>query len=634
MLLQAGKTKASLNVAYISILLGMSVVFISMNSLIQGKQLKKRVTEYNTLSFNTVLENMKRSRRIPIIQLEEITNSYVKNNKGKTDRKKFEEEPNNRTLLNMLNGSNPGLIWCMGNFSRMPVLRTLLKKFKTAYTLIGDEFDQLVPYDNNRVMDEYYSRIHKNSYMVIGATATSIKVWLNHSINFQTVTSLPIPAEYVGFKDYAIETLPFDCSALAKKDVESDSMRKICDYLKLLIDKDGYTNLTNKVTGKTGCNHPLHILVNVSRIMDIHSAIFNYMSLLETSNNFTVVTANSDNSGYKVYDSYFLKMEMTNINIPIYGSSESEHCVRRTLDNRTKENFFRMTKATYGDILTYFSEAYKNKGKKIGNIFVIGGDIFSRGMAFTSNNYEISPTDMIYLPSTSACIDTMIQASGRLSGCYFNFHDQIKYVLHTTEQVIKDTRSGIEETSFINKNHGDSNKYLTLNDKLNSGDVKVPGVLKTTRKNFKAGKGKQTKLNQNIYAMDGGEEINISAVFDDEIYTTGHNDMYLQNRYKNGKASIARRNQHLKDTGKKVILPSNEEDKNEKTYTETLCCAIKKYIDLYTNEYMTVSEWCKITGLCGFKNKTTYHHALMTCLVTRKFMERHNNKLRMLFIKN
>ena len=279
---QAGKTKASLNVAYISILLGLSAVFISMNSLSQGRQLKKRVTEYNNLSFNKSLKKMKRDRRIPIIKFAEIKNSYAKNNNGKTDLKKFDEEAStnehNRTLLNMLNGSEPGLIWCMGNSSRMTVLRTLLKKCETDYTLIGDEFDQLVPYDNDRVMDKYYSRIHKDSYMVTGATATSIKVWLNSSINFQTVTSLPIPAEYVGFKDFAIETLPFDCSALTTKDDESDSMREICDYLELLIDKDGYTNLTNKVTGATGCNHPLHILVNVSRNMNIHRAIFEPVS--------------------------------------------------------------------------------------------------------------------------------------------------------------------------------------------------------------------------------------------------------------------------------------------------------------------------------------------------------------------
>ena len=79
--------------------------------------------------------------------------------------------------------------------------------------------------------------------------------------------------------------------------------------------------------------------------------------------------------------------------IPIYGSSE-----------RTN-NFYQMTSASYGDILTYFSEAYKNEDKTIGNIFVIGGDIFFGDMAFTSNNYDISSTDMIYLPPTSACID-------------------------------------------------------------------------------------------------------------------------------------------------------------------------------------------------------------------------------------
>ena len=73
---------------------------------------------------------------------------------------------------------------------------------------------------------------------------------------------------------------------------------------------------------------------------------------------------------------------------------------------------------------------------------------------------------------------------------------------------------------------------------------------------------------------------------------------------------------------------------DEKTYTENLRCAIKNYIEINpsNNKYMNVSEWLKITGLCGFKNKTTYHYTLMTYLVKNKFMERSNNKLQMLVL--
>ena len=58
---QAGKTNAALNFSYLCVLMGISSVFISMNSLNQGKQLKKRVYEYN---------NMKRCEQIDIMRKE------------------------------------------------------------------------------------------------------------------------------------------------------------------------------------------------------------------------------------------------------------------------------------------------------------------------------------------------------------------------------------------------------------------------------------------------------------------------------------------------------------------------------------------------------------------------------------
>ena len=57
---------------------------------------------------------------------------------------------------------------------------------------------------------------------------------------------------------------------------------------------------------------------------------------------------------------------------------------------------------------------------------------------------------------------------------------------------------------------------------------------------------------------------------------------------------------------------------------------ITKFIaDGNSNNFRTAAEWLEITGLCGFKNKTVHHHKMMTVLVQDGFIERRDNKLRL-----
>ena len=539
-------------------------------------------------------------------------------------------------MLNILNGKEPGLIWCIGNCSRIGILSQMTKKYDTKYTLIGDEFDTLVPYNLEntvRKMDEDYLKIHNNSLMVVGTTATTVKVWLNKNINFKAVKILPIPKEYIAFRDCTFEELIFNCYAIntiennKENKNNEENMINVCSFLKNFIEKPSYTNLTSRITFETGLDHPLHILVYVSRNMIIHKHIFNFLRCItDTKKYYTVITANSDNGGFKVYDT--LCSTYKNISVPIHGSSKHEVSCRL-------ENYFHLTKPTYGDIISFLNDFYKNVGKKICNIICIGGDIFKRGMAFTSNDYMITPTDMFYLPPKGVCIDTMIQALGRLSGCYPHFYDQIKRVIHTTSNTIKIARLGIEETNILNNYGTDNNKYSNLNNYMKSGDIILPGVLKKTKKNFIA-KGMPTKLDKKMYTMDARKEVNIEALFQDCNITKIHDKMYFDSDipgYKYRKSSCKLRQEYLEKNDIQ-IQSHNVKFDDEKTYTENLRCAIKNYIEINpsNNKYMNVSEWLKITGLCGFKNKTTYHYTLMTYLVKNKFMERSNNKLQMLVL--
>ena len=95
----------------------------------------------------------------------------------------------------------------------------------------------------------------------------------------------------------------------------------------------------------------------------------------------------------------------------------------------------------------------------------------------------------------------------------------------------------------------------------------------------------------------------------------------------------------------KAVIEDEDEDEDENWYRnngrlernegETFITALKKNITTYVNSdvgkkntWKTAKEWLKITGLCGFKNKTTHHSSMMKELVKCFFLERKDNKLR------
>jgi len=67
---------------------------------------------------------------------------------------------------------------------------------------------------------------------------------------------------------------------------------------------------------------------------------------------------------------------------------------------------------------------------------------------------------------------------------------------------------------------------------------------------------------------------------------------------------------------------------------ETFMNCLKRKLTNYIkegnpNKFRTAKEWLDITGLCGFKDKTCHHYAIMTYLVNNGFIERLGNKLRL-----
>ena len=93
-----------------------------------------------------------------------------------------------------------------------------------------------------------------------------------------------------------------------------------------------------------------------------------------------------------------------------------------------------------------------------------------------------------------------------------------------------------------------------------------------------------------------------------------------------------------------LVDPCMDEQYNDAEYLpndgrlpgETFMNCLKRKMSTYIkdgnlNNFRSAKEWLDITGLCGFKDKTCHHYAVMTYLVNDRFVERQNNKLRLLF---
>jgi len=80
-----------------------------------------------------------------------------------------------------------------------------------------------------------------------------------------------------------------------------------------------------------------------------------------------------------------------------------------------------------------------------------------------------------------------------------------------------------------------------------------------------------------------------------------------------------------------VNVSNTESNDVGETFMNCLKRKLSKYIsDGNVNKFRTAKEWLDITGLCGFKDKTCHHYAIMTYLVKDGFIERNGNKLRLL----
>jgi hypothetical protein len=541
---QTGKTAAAINFAYLAALMGYSTVFITMNKLSHGSQLKKRVNEFKELPElceSKQIKGLKDDERIPILIHSTIdTYPRIKNEITKEYDVDFhrlvaraKKDKNTSNILKFMKGEDVGIIWCIGNTPRMNILDQMLSHYQCKYVVVGDELDDLMIYDeaaSTRKQDKPYLKIHKGARMVIGPTATSVKIWLSTFPNFVNVRHIPIPKSYIGYRDLIIDTHLFRNTKPIKQDGKNIDRPELFTFLSEFINMPQYYGVTSNIT-KQSRDLPRMLICCVSEQISHHREMMEFMMTHQHKSNrdFVSITWNSDNGGLKMYSSYLAKQNNRKIHVPVYDDNNAtEEAVPFT-----KKGFYQFSKSNLGDVLSFMDDLCESECETLGNILVFVGKNANRGVSFVSNNYELHPTDMIHIPSNNnMALDKQVQVVGRLMGDYRHYHDQVQFKLWTNKKCHSEVSSAIEALYQLNRHSMDEHKENNLHDYLMSGMINLPGSTHPKNKFFNAPTGLPTKLDKTMYDMNGKSEVNLEARFQDKNLAEKHSQMYKDNATK------------------------------------------------------------------------------------------------------
>ena len=253
-----------------------------------------------------------------------------------------------------------------------------------------------------------------------------------------------------------------------------------------------------------------------------------------------------------------------------------------------------------------FSSTWGEDSKTCGNCHLTG--IYSKmGLSTNTANLEQAlgrangnhgDTDMNGRPLTTEISCTLVEKEKLIKG--FNLH-----------------RQQLKDLCFMKFNSDDGRvidfikAYKVFSNRVPKEYYGIPGAQSTIKKKFNPhAEVEDQSFTRHKKALSTLQMIN------PEEY----------NGEKRRKKNIDRHNKNNESNDKSIMKREGE------THISLLRNMIRDYVQSEegkTNTWKTAAQWFDITGLCGFKNKTTHHHKIMTRLVKEDFLERKDNKLRL-----
>jgi hypothetical protein len=668
-LVQMGKTSASLFLSYLSILNKKTVIYTLMNKIYLTTQSQKRAKEFNM----NVIDEMKEMMDLNIIPKIDYTIVDIEDfsrkdyGKGIKSLKEYADRlgDTNTNISKLAKFLDPdddmcGIVFVMGNVSRMKILTRYLDK-RLSYLLIVDEADliaseSLVTNKNERKMDKYFRILMNNADRVTFITATIMKIFKNVNIVTSRVFTIPVPETYVGTHNVHNNT---DILSIANWDAKYiiDRFNGFDTIIKKIIDSEG-TSVKNLKTGEEYIL-PSHLLITVTNLIEEQKQIFNWIIDNDHifNKNYVILRWNggsneeNDPKGVKGYSSAYAQNPEHDIFV-MDTDCEGE------VDVRVTNGHFTVDSKYFGDILEHFSvNDPMTACGEVTSIVTLTGDYADRGVSIMPTNYARGHlTDQIYVAPKSMKIDTLMQRQ-RINGdmqCHFGQYCPTLWTLPEESDAL---RKGAEITlKYAEMAKNAIGKKMTVNDVINS--TKLPGVLYTKVKFFDSkqipNSAASLKKGKN-FCFDGRSKVNTECIgeFSNMSFEQDHLDMY-----KVGASPGLKHRAGMRDKVRKIAIerkiiieekvieideePVEKYDESstwfringrlERDNGETNISFLKRimieYLKSHKNTYKKAKEWLKITGLCGFKNVTTYHMIVMSRLTCENFLERHENQLR------
>jgi len=591
---QSGKSAFTFACALMDILRGKAVVFAIRNSegdLIQMSSKVKRFAAQH-------VEEMKKYgfKITPTIEMVEA--QAISSSRGEEEKSIMK---GHERVVDAMVGPMKKLVAVMSNGHQLQYMNRLIKDHMyedAPLVLLTDEADA-IGYSEilNPEHPQYhtsleYSLLTERATQCIEITATMFDVLLgNTRLTNRGIIVVQPTHYYKGIRTgVQFEALEHEVSKWTKTGDEGI----FCDAnLFPVYNFIGQEPVFRRGRYGTRVDHPVIILHKTRREQAHHDAFFHSFSTDDdTKTVWTVIR--EDGRGFKIYSDV-----LRNCSVEIGGESATDSKGDGVFEFKSKQIGIQK-------VLQYF---YDNGGaRKFGHIVIKAGDVAGRSRSYVSVNGEWHLTHMYYVPSKNASIPTLIQ------GCRLNHNrpDTVPLLMYSPEKTILNLQKGdlLQDEQIERLIHNQSWRTARSMKEAVWNKKKVPSV-----------KMYHSKLNSWYKTAkvkdDGGWAM--------KVYTDEHDKVGSIKEMIYGPEEVEEEEDEKVGTGGYL----------EKRDNETFIALLKRSILNYDsttgtkNRWKSAAQWFEITGLCGYKNKTTVHHKMMTRLVEEDFLERQNNKLRL-----
>uniref|UniRef100_A0A6C0H337 Uncharacterized protein n=1 Tax=viral metagenome TaxID=1070528 RepID=A0A6C0H337_9ZZZZ len=572
---QAGKSGFSFGIALMHLLLGKPVIFIVRNFTQDAEHMKAKLKRFSQEHVKQMKKYSCSYRTIDVVDAVEMS------------LKKINEEVfellNSKSIKEALKGKNMKMVIALANGTQLKCLNMAIEEVNTNIVMLTDEADAIAysdikdPAPQKHKAGEYSKLRQKCSQTYeISATVWDILCG-NENLTNSNIIYIRPPPSYKGIRDgvqfielaYKIEKWKKDKSLF---DEDPNLVQVYEELMETPIFKCNRYNCS--------IEHPVIVIHKTKTLINHHKMFYD---LFRTD---------------KVYSLVWTVLMECDKGLYLYSNALKNKTVEigniKISDKKGTGEFLFAKRIIIPQLLQWF---INNGGaKRFSHIVIKSGDFSGRSRSYVSTDGNWHLTHQYYGGGSN--VPDMIQAQRLLH----DRSDSIPLIEYAPSKVIKNIVKGdmmqdeqIERLIDLRLSskievltHLQVSKEIWKKEKI----PKSPLCCGNTNKGFKI-----QKTNQ-VVGDDGG---------------------WTMKKYNDVLEGI--------DTLPNVGLS------DDRLSGETFMNCLKRKLTNYIangnqNTFKTAKEWLVITGLCGFKDKTCHHYALMTYLVNDGFVERFNNKLR------